>query len=120
MTSLCTLLKDIYWTKFCLENDVLASLCNIIAHEMLVYTLIHHDFTSCIYAKVVIENDKMYTENAARTMKQDLITPENNEPAPKNPKVAAFFRIQALQKHPPRVSGSCTYTVYAAQISVRS
>ena len=59
---------------------------------MLVNTLIHREFTSAHYAKFIIEKDKMFTENANRAVTGSVITPDNLEPNPKNPIIAAFFR----------------------------
>lgn len=62
-----------------------------IAREMLVNVLIHREFTSAFPAKFVIENTQMYTENACKAHGQGPITPENLEPALKNPIIAKFF-----------------------------
>lgn len=78
--------------KFFLEDDQRTSLRNVICREMLVNTLIHRELTSSFIAKFVIEKDKMYVENASRASKGGLVTPENMEPNPKNPIIAAFFR----------------------------
>lgn len=78
--------------KFFLEDDNRISLRNAISREMLVNTLIHREMTSSFIAKFVIEKDKMYVENASRASKDGLITPDNLEPNPKNPVIAAFFR----------------------------
>lgn len=78
--------------KFFLEGDNRISLRNAIAREMLVNTLIHREMTSSFIAKFVIEKDRMYVENASRASKDGLITPDNLEPNPKNPIIAAFFR----------------------------
>ncbi len=78
--------------KFYLEDDQRKSLRNIIAREMLVNTLIHREFTSSYVAKFVIEKERMYIENANRAVGEGAITPENLEPNPKNPIIAAFFR----------------------------
>jgi ATP-dependent DNA helicase RecG len=59
---------------------------------MLVNTLIHREFTSSYIAKFIIEKDRMYTENANRAESGGVITPDNVEPNPKNPIIAAFFR----------------------------
>lgn len=59
---------------------------------MLVNTLIHREMTSSYIAKFVIEKDKMYVENANRALASGTITPDNLEPNPKNPIIAAFFR----------------------------
>lgn len=78
--------------KFFLVDDSRVSLRNAIAREMLVNTLIHREMTSSYIAKFVIEKDRMYVENANRAAKDGLITPDNLEPNPKNPIIAAFFR----------------------------
>lgn len=78
--------------KFFLEGTERKSLRNIIIREMLVNTLIHREFTSSYTAKFVIENEKMYIENANRAVRNGIITPENLEPTPKNPIIASFFQ----------------------------
>jgi ATP-dependent DNA helicase RecG len=79
--------------KFYLEeNGLRSSPRNIIVREMLVNTLMHREFTSTYRAKFVIEKDRMYTENANRASRSDVITPDNIEPDSKNPIIAAFFR----------------------------
>lgn len=83
--------------KFFLEGDNRISLRNAIAREMLVNTLIHREMTSSFIAKFVIEKDRMYVENASRASKDGLITPDNLEPNPKNPIIAAFLEILAIQ-----------------------
>lgn len=78
--------------KFFLEGDQRKSLREIITREMIADTLIHREFTSSYQAKFVIEKDRMYVENANRSSGTGTITPENLEPNPKNPIIAAFFR----------------------------
>ena len=80
------------WDKFYLEGDARISLRNAIAREMLVNTLMHREFTSSYIAKFVIEKDKMTVSNANRAERSGLITPDDFEPNPKNPIIAAFFR----------------------------
>lgn len=69
----------------------MVSLRDKIAREMLVNTLIHREYSSSYIAKFMIEEDKMYIENACRALKEGEITPENMEPSPKNPIIASFF-----------------------------
>jgi len=78
--------------KFYLERDARISLSGAIAREMLVNTLMHREFTAAYFAKFVIEHDRMFTENANRALTGGIITPDNFEPTPKNPTIAAFFR----------------------------
>jgi ATP-dependent DNA helicase RecG len=102
--------------KFYLENDARVSLRNTIAREMLVNTLMHREFTSTYIAKFIIERDKMYTENANRAASDNPLTPNDFEPNPKNPLIAAFFRnigladelgsgVRKLFKYAKRYSG---------------
>lgn len=78
--------------KFFLEKDQRKSLRNIIVREMIANILIHREYTSSYQAKFVIENNRMYVENANRSVQKGTITPENMEPNPKNPMIASFFR----------------------------
>ncbi len=78
--------------KFFLEDEARVSLRNILAREMISNILMHREYTSSYMAKFVIENDRMYTENASRALGDGFITPENLEPNPKNPIIASFFR----------------------------
>ena len=82
--------------KFYLDDDVNISLRNIIARELIANTLIHREFSSDFTAKFVIENHRIYTENASRASGVGMITPENAEPNPKNPLIASFFRVIGL------------------------
>lgn len=83
--------KKHLWDKFYLEGDVNISLRDKISREMLLNTLIHREMTSSYVAKFIIEEDKMYTENANRAIRCGIITPETLEPTPKNPVIASFF-----------------------------
>lgn len=78
--------------KFFLEEENRVSLRNILVREMVSNTLMHREFTSTYAAKFVIQQDKMYIENANRAAKEGIITPDNLEPNPKNPIIASFFR----------------------------
>lgn len=78
--------------KFFLEDDQRKSLRNIITREMIANTLIHREYTSSYQAKFVIENERMYVENANRALQQAVLTPDNMEPLPKNSIIASFFR----------------------------
>ena len=78
--------------KFFLEGTINKSLRNTIVREMISNTLMHREFTSSYTAKFVIEQERMYVENANRATKEGFITVDNLEPNPKNPLIAAFFR----------------------------
>jgi ATP-dependent DNA helicase RecG len=78
--------------KFFLENDVNKSLRNTILREMVSNVLMHREFTNSYTAKFVIEAERMYVENANRSLGDGFITEDNLEPIPKNPIIASFFR----------------------------
>lgn len=78
--------------KFFLEDMLNISLRNTIVREMVSNTLMHREFTSSYTAKFVIEKDRMYVENANRSIKDGAITVDDLEPISKNPIIAAFFR----------------------------
>jgi len=78
--------------KFYVEGVERKSLRNIVAREMLVNTLMHREYSSSYQAKFVIEQDRMFVENANRARFNGPITLRNLEPFPKNPLIASFFR----------------------------
>lgn len=78
--------------KFYLEDTVNRSIRNIILREIIANTLIHREYTSSFTAKMVIEKAQVRVENANRAFYNGTITPDNLEPNPKNPVIAAFFR----------------------------
>lgn len=79
------------WDKFYLDGTVNVSLRDKIVREIIANTLIHREYTSSYIAKFIIEKNRMYVENASRSLRQGEITPENLEPTPKNPIIASFF-----------------------------
>ena len=78
--------------KFHVEGAERKSLRNIVAREMLVNTLMHREYSSSYQVKFVMEQDKMFVENANRARFNGTITLQNLEPFPKNPLIASFFR----------------------------
>ncbi len=78
--------------KFFLEDTTNRNLRNTIVREMVSNTLMHREFSSSYTAKFVIEEDRMYVENANRAASTGRITVDTLEPNPKNPIIAAFFR----------------------------
>ncbi|MBR1587643.1 MAG: putative DNA binding domain-containing protein [Kiritimatiellae bacterium] len=77
--------------KFYLEDGMRVSLRGKILREMVGNLLVHREFSSARYARLIIERDRMYTENANRAFRYGRITPKNLEPEPKNPIIANFF-----------------------------
>lgn len=53
--------------------------------------LIHREFANAFPAKLIIENDRVLTENWNRPHGGGLIDPANFSPYPKNPVIAKFF-----------------------------
>lgn len=78
--------------EFFLEGDQRISLRGIIAREMTSNLLIHREFSSAFPAKFVIEQNRIFCENANRASWHGEITPDNFEPNPKNPLISSFFR----------------------------
>lgn len=78
--------------KFYLEKDQRISLRDKIFREVISNILIHREFLNPYPAKLVIESDKVYTENSNKPHKNGIIDPKNFSPFPKNPTIAKFFK----------------------------
>ena len=68
------------------------SLRDNIFREIVVNLLIHREFLNAFPAKLVIEKDRIYTENSNKPHGYGLIDPANFSPFPKNPVIAGFFK----------------------------
>jgi ATP-dependent DNA helicase RecG len=77
--------------RFFLIGDQRVSVRSWIARELVSNILIHREYASAFPAKIVIEKDKIYTENWNRALKFGKIDPKNFTPYPKNPIIARFF-----------------------------
>jgi ATP-dependent DNA helicase RecG len=77
---------------FYLEGDQRISLRERIFREVVSNILIHREYPNHYPAKLIIEKDRVFTENANRPHGYELITPSNFSPFPKNPVIARFFR----------------------------
>jgi ATP-dependent DNA helicase RecG len=77
---------------FYLEGDIRISLREKIFREVISNLLIHREYLSPFPAKLVIEKDKVFTENANKAHGFGAINPKTFSPFPKNPKIASFFR----------------------------
>lgn len=77
--------------RFFLIDNVNISVRSAIAREIVSNILVHRDFGSAFPAKLVIENDKIYTENWNRTQRIGRLELEDFTPYPKNPILAKFF-----------------------------
>lgn len=83
--------------KFFLEDTVNKSLRNIILREMVSNILMHREFSNSYTAKFIIEKERMYVENANRSVGVGYITEENLEPNSKNPIIASFSEILGMR-----------------------
>lgn len=81
-------LKD----KFHLEKDQRVSLRDKIFREVISNILIHREYSNPYPAKLVIEADKVFTENSNKPHGNGIIDPTNFSPYPKNPVIARFFK----------------------------
>ncbi len=68
------------------------NLRNIIFREVAVNLLIHREYSDHFPAKLVIEENKIYSENANKPYIHGNITLQNTSPFPKNPTIAKFFK----------------------------
>lgn len=77
--------------RFFLIDNVNVSVRNIIAREVVSNLLVHREFSSAFPAKLIIEPDRILTENWNRSLQSGKLTPEAFTPYPKNPILAKFF-----------------------------
>lgn len=77
--------------KFFLIDNVSVSVRSAIAREIVSNLLVHREFGSAFPAKLVIEKDKIYTENWNRARRVGRIELQDFTPYPKNPILAKFF-----------------------------
>ena len=77
--------------KFFLIDGISMSVRTAIAREIVSNLLVHREFKSAFPAKLVIEKDRIWTENWSRTQWKGRISLENFTPYPKNPIIAKFF-----------------------------
>lgn len=77
--------------KFFLIDNVSVSVRSAIAREVVSNLLVHREFASAFPAKLIVEKDKIYTENWNRAQRFGKIEPQDFTPYPKNPILANFF-----------------------------
>lgn len=78
--------------KFYQEGDQRISLRDRIFREVIGNLLIHREFANGYPAKMIIEKDKVVTENWNKPHAHGNIDPSNFTPYPKNPMIARFFK----------------------------
>lgn len=78
--------------SFYLEGIERRSLRDLIFREVASNVLIHREYSSRASSRIVIEGDRVTTENPSRPHGTGLLDPEMMVPHPKNPIIGAFFR----------------------------
>jgi ATP-dependent DNA helicase RecG len=77
--------------KFFLIDNQRVSVRSWIARELVSNTLVHREYTSAYPAKIIIERDRIITENWCLPKSPGKIDPNAFTPYPKNPLLANFF-----------------------------
>jgi ATP-dependent DNA helicase RecG len=77
---------------FYLENDRRISLRGHILREVISNLLIHREYVNAFPAKLIIDQEKLCTENSNKPHGFGLIDPANFSPYPKNPSIARVFK----------------------------
>ena len=80
-------MPDPFW----LDGVQRVSVRDKIAREVVSNLLVHREYASAFPAKLIIEKERLYSENWNRSNSYGSITPENFAPQPKNPILARFF-----------------------------
>ena len=76
---------------FVLIGDQNVSVRSWIARELVSNLLAHREYSKAFNAKLIIERERIYTENWNRSNDYGRIDPENFTPQSKNPIIAKFF-----------------------------
>ena len=77
--------------RFFLVGDQSVSVRSWIARELVSNILVHREYTSAFPAKIIIERDRIVTENWCLPKTPGRIDPNMFTPYPKNPLLANFF-----------------------------
>ena len=77
--------------RFFLLDGLSVSIRSRIAREIVSNTLVHREHTSAFPAKIIIERDRIVTENWCLPRAPGRIDPENFTPYPRNPLLSRFF-----------------------------
>lgn len=77
--------------KFFLIDGATTSVRDIISREIVGNVLVHCEFSSAFPTKIIIEPDRILTENWNRPQFPGKIDPASFTPYPKNPIIAKFF-----------------------------
>jgi ATP-dependent DNA helicase RecG len=77
---------------FYLEGTQRISVRDKIFREMASNILIHREYFNAFPAKILIEKDRIYSENGNKSCGRGIIDPNNFSPHPKNPVIAKVFK----------------------------
>ena len=77
--------------RFFLEDGLSIGVRDIIAREVISNLIVHREYSSAFPAKLVIDKNKLYTENWNKALTFGKLDPETFTPYPKNPLIASFF-----------------------------
>ncbi len=77
--------------RFVLEGDISVDARELIAREVVGNILIHRDYTNAFPAKLIIEREKLRTENWSKSRFNGRLSLDAFSPYPKNPLLASFF-----------------------------
>lgn len=83
-------------SPFYLEKDERIDLRSIIFREIIANAIVHKEYSGAEPTRIVIEEEKVYTENSNKPYINGFITTENMSSHPKNPTIAKFFRELGL------------------------
>lgn len=78
--------------KFYLEGDIRTNIRDKIFREVVSNTLIHREYLDPYPAKLIIERDRVLSENGNIARGSGEIDPKSFSPYSKNPSIAKFFR----------------------------
>ena len=77
--------------RFHLVRDQSVSLRTIISRELVSNSLVHREYTSAYPAKIIVERDRIVTENWTLPKAPGQINPDDFAPYPRNPILSHFF-----------------------------
>lgn len=78
--------------KFYLEGDIRINIRDMIFREVISNILVHREYLDPYPAKLIIEKNKVFTENGNIARGSGEIDPKSFSPYSKNPTIAKFFR----------------------------
>ncbi len=83
-------------SPFYLEKDERIDLRTIIFREIIANAIVHKEYSGAEPTRIIIEEDKIYTENSNKPYINGFVTVKNMTSHPKNPNIARFFRELGL------------------------